>query len=146
MFTKKIKTHRLKERTYGCQRERLGKGIVRDFGKAMDTLLYFKWITNKDLLYSTGNSTQYYVAAWIGRESEGKWTHVYVCLSPFAIHLKLTTLSAMCVQTLSGVQLCNPMDCSLPVSSLQWIFSSKTTGVGSISSSMVNNWLCSSIK
>ena len=27
----------------------------------MYTLLYLKWITNKDLLYSTGNSAQYYV-------------------------------------------------------------------------------------
>ena len=27
------------------------------------TVLYLKWITNKDLLYSTGNSTQCYVAA-----------------------------------------------------------------------------------
>ena len=31
-------------------------------------LLYLKWITNKDLLYSTGNSAQYYVAAWRGEE------------------------------------------------------------------------------
>ena len=49
-----------------------GRGIVRDFGKAMDTLLYLKWITNKDLLYSTGNSTQYYVAAWVGRKFGGE--------------------------------------------------------------------------
>ena len=27
----------------------------------MYTLLYLKWIANKDLLYSTGNSAQYYV-------------------------------------------------------------------------------------
>jgi len=27
-----------------------------------------KWITNKDLLYSTGNSVQCYVAAWMGGE------------------------------------------------------------------------------
>ena len=27
------------------------------------TLPYLKWITNKDLLYSTGNSAQFYVAA-----------------------------------------------------------------------------------
>ena len=33
-----------------------GKGIVRDFGKVMYTLLYLKWIPNKDLVYSTGNS------------------------------------------------------------------------------------------
>ena len=35
------------------------------------TLLYFKWITNKDLLYSTGNTAQYYVAAWMGGEFGG---------------------------------------------------------------------------
>ena len=29
-----------------------GERIVRDFGKVMYTLLYFKWITNKDLLYN----------------------------------------------------------------------------------------------
>ena len=34
----------------------LGEGIVTDFGMDMYTLLYLKWITNKDLLYSTGNS------------------------------------------------------------------------------------------
>ena len=28
-------------------------GEVRDFGKVMYTLLYFKWINNKNLLYST---------------------------------------------------------------------------------------------
>ena len=27
-----------------------GEGRVRDFGKVMYTLLYLKWITNKDLL------------------------------------------------------------------------------------------------
>ena len=35
--------------------------IVRDLGIDMYTLLYLKWITNKDLLYSTGNPAQYYV-------------------------------------------------------------------------------------
>ena len=33
-----------------------GEGIAREFGMDMDTLLYLKWITNKDLLYRTGNS------------------------------------------------------------------------------------------
>ena len=32
------------------------EGIVREFGMDMYKLLYLKWITNKDLLYSTGNS------------------------------------------------------------------------------------------
>ena len=36
-------------------------GIVREFGIDKYTLLYLEWITNKDLLYSTGNSAQYYV-------------------------------------------------------------------------------------
>ena len=38
-----------------------GEGAVREFGIDMYTLLYLKWITNKDLLYSTGNSAQYSV-------------------------------------------------------------------------------------
>ena len=33
----------------------------------MYTLLYLKWITNKDLLYSTWNSVQCYVPALDGR-------------------------------------------------------------------------------
>ena len=53
-----------RKQTYGCQQ----KGIVRVFGKVMDTLV--KWITNKDLLYSTWTSAQCYVPAWIG---EGFW-------------------------------------------------------------------------
>ena len=35
----------------------------REYGIDMYTLLYLKWITNKDLLYSTGNSAHFYVAA-----------------------------------------------------------------------------------
>ena len=45
-----------------------GEGIVREFGMHMYTLLCLKWITNKDLLYSSWNSVQRYVAAWMGRE------------------------------------------------------------------------------
>ena len=51
-LTKQKATHRLKAWTYGCW----GEGIVREFGKVMNTLLYSKWITNKDLLYGTWNS------------------------------------------------------------------------------------------
>ena len=54
------------------------------------TLLYLKWITNKDLLYSTWNSAQCYVVAWMGREFGGEWIHVYVWLSPITAHLKLS--------------------------------------------------------
>ena len=39
-----------------------GEGIVRDFSKLVDTLLYLKWIANKDVL----SSAHCYVAAWMG--------------------------------------------------------------------------------
>ena len=60
--------HRRREGIYGCW----GEGIVGDFGKIMCTLLYLKWITNKDLLYSTWNSAQCYVPAWIGGACGGE--------------------------------------------------------------------------
>ena len=41
--------------------DRSREGIIRECGIDMYTLLYLKWITNKDLLYNTGNSAQYYV-------------------------------------------------------------------------------------
>lgn len=40
-------------------------GIVREFGKVMYTLLYLKWVVNRDLLYSAWNSAQCCVAAWM---------------------------------------------------------------------------------
>ena len=49
--------------------EEWGKGIVREFGINMYTLLHLKWITNNALLYSTWNCAQCYVVAWMGREN-----------------------------------------------------------------------------
>ena len=62
LLTKQKDTHRLREQTHGCWVER----IVRKVGMDMYTLLYLKWITNKDLLYSTWNSAQCYMPAWMG--------------------------------------------------------------------------------
>ena len=45
--------------------------------------------SHKVLLYSKGNSAQCYAAAWMGREFGEEWIHVYIWLSPFAVHLKL---------------------------------------------------------
>ena len=61
LFTEQKETHRLRKRAYGCQ----GEGIVREQGMGMYTLLYSKWINNKDLSYSTWNSTQCYVTFWM---------------------------------------------------------------------------------
>ena len=60
-----------------------GEGLesyFNDYGICL--LLYLKWITNKDLLYSTGNSAHNtelcYVAIWMGREFQGgEWIHTY---------------------------------------------------------------------
>ena len=48
------------------------------FGVDMSTLLYLKRITNKDLLYSTGNAAQYSVTTLLGKEFEKEWIRVYV--------------------------------------------------------------------
>ena len=61
-----------------------------EFGINIYTLLYLKWITNKDLLNSTWNSAQCCVAAWMGGEFGGEWIHVYVWLNPFTVDLKLS--------------------------------------------------------
>ena len=62
--------------------EKIKERIIREFGMDMYTLLYLKWITNKNLQYSTWNSAQCYVAAWMGGGLPGEWTHVYQWLSP----------------------------------------------------------------
>ena len=51
-FTKQRETGRLRERTCGC----------------LYTLLHLKWITNQDLLCSTGNSAKCHAGAWMGGE------------------------------------------------------------------------------
>ena len=66
LFTRKKQTHRHRKQTYGYQG---GGGINWKIGNDIYTLLYIKQITDKDLLYSTGNSTQYSVMAYMGKES-----------------------------------------------------------------------------
>ena len=51
-------------------------GIVREVGRDRYTPLYLKRIINKDLLYSTGNSAQRYVAA----RMEGEFGGEYICI------------------------------------------------------------------
>ena len=57
-----------------------GKGGEANWKIGIDiyTLLYIKQRTNKDLPYSTGNSTQYSVMAYMGKESKKEWIYVYV--------------------------------------------------------------------
>ena len=39
------------------------------------------YITNKNLPYSTGNSTQYFVSTYKGKKSEKKKRDIYVCIT-----------------------------------------------------------------
>jgi len=73
---------------YSCQEKSHGQRILVGYGlwghKETDTteatehaLLYIEMINNKNLLYSTGNSTQYSVMTYVGNESKKEW--IYVC-------------------------------------------------------------------
>ena len=44
----------------------------------MYTLLYIEYITDSNLLYSIGKSTQYSLMANIGKESSKEWLYVYI--------------------------------------------------------------------
>ena len=72
-------THRLRKQTYGCHGARDSCG----FGRVRYTLLHLKWITNKDLLYSTWNSAQCYVAVWMGEGLGGEC--MCVCETPSVV-------------------------------------------------------------
>ena len=50
----------------------------------MYILLCIKQIINKDLLYNTGNSTQYSVITYMGKKSEKEWIiHIHITQSLF---------------------------------------------------------------
>ena len=58
----------------------------------MYTLLYLKWITNKDLLYRTGNSIQGYVAVWMGGGFQGDLICICMWLNPCSLETVTTLL------------------------------------------------------
>jgi len=80
-LTKQKEILRLREWSC-CYRGGWGEEIVGEFRMNMYTLLCLKWIANKDLLCSTGNSAQCCVMTWTGG---GVWgrndTCVYVTVS-----------------------------------------------------------------
>ena len=52
------------------QGKMLRGGIKWEIGVGIYTLLCVKLVSNEELLYSTGKSTQYSVMAYVGKESE----------------------------------------------------------------------------
>ena len=79
---------------------------TKSFGKVMYTLLYLKWITNKNLLYSTCNSTQCYVPAWMGWVWGTMDTCICMAKSPHIPPETITTLLIGCtpIQNVFGVK------------------------------------------
>ena len=75
LFTKQKQTHRHRKQIYGYQRGKEGRYKL-GFGINRYTLLYIKQINNKDLWYSRGNSIQYLVITYNGKESE----NIYICI------------------------------------------------------------------
>ena len=61
---------------------------VHGVTKELDTTEHT--VYSKDLLYNTGNSTQYSVMTYMGKESKKEWMYVYIELNLFAVQLKLT--------------------------------------------------------
>ena len=64
----------------------MGNRIVKEFGMDMYILLYLKWTYYSYIPHGTLLNVMWQP----GWEFEGKWIHVYVWLSPFAVHLKLS--------------------------------------------------------
>ena len=61
------------------------------FKNVLWALLYLRWISNNELLYSTGNSAQLYDSL-DGRGNFGTRIHRYIQLSLFTVYLKLRIL------------------------------------------------------
>ena len=80
LFTKQKRSRRCRKQIYGYGVGReAGVGMINwEIGIDVNTLLYIKQITNKDLVYSIGNSTQYSVMTYMGKESKKEWIYVYV--------------------------------------------------------------------
>ena len=88
----------------------------QDFKKAEMTKTN-KWITNVDLLYSTWNSAQCYMVAWMGEEFGGEWIYAYASLFTWKHHSIADQLNSNIKLEVNGekrilVVLCNTREVS----------------------------------
>ena len=75
-------TQGLREQTYGCgSGEGCGEGIVREFGLDKHTLLYLRWITNKDLTYYKAPGILLHVMWQLGWERSLGRMHTCICMA-----------------------------------------------------------------
>ena len=80
LFTKQKQSHDVENKLTVTRGWGGGGGINWETGIDIHTLLYINQITNKDLLYSTGNSIQYSVMAYMEKESK-KGVGMCICIS-----------------------------------------------------------------
>ena len=81
LFAKQKQTHRHRKQT-GLLKGKGKERINQELKINVKTLPYIKQITNKDLLYSTGNYTQYFVVTYKGKESEKEYISESLCYTP----------------------------------------------------------------
>ena len=71
LFSGQEQTRALLKQTYGDQGDRW-------WGTGICTPWYIEWLASGFLWYSTGNSSQYSVMVYVGKESEREWICVYI--------------------------------------------------------------------
>ena len=89
-----------------------------------------KWITYKNLLHSTGNCTQYSVMAYKGKEYLKNKVDIHIYTHKY-IWIEVTQ---------SCQTLCDPIDCSLPGSSVHGIFQARILDWVAIFFSRGSSW------
>ena len=72
LFTKQIESQMQKTNLW-LSGEKNGRGINWEIVIDIYTVLYIKQLTNKDLLYNTGNYTEYYIIIYNAKESEKEY-------------------------------------------------------------------------
>ena len=59
-------------------------------GRSLSYRTFFIWVLVSIYQGCTIQDEKMSLSAWMGGEFGGEWIHVYVWLSPFAVHLKLS--------------------------------------------------------
>ena len=70
LFTKQKQTYRFENKFRATKGDSQGEGITQEPGLNTHTLLCVRQITNKDTLYSAGNSPQYPGTTYMREESK----------------------------------------------------------------------------
>ena len=94
LLAEQKQTHRLKTNLWLPKWTSGGGGMDWGFGIGIHTRWYIEWLATGILLYSTENSTQYFVIIYVGKESERQWMDVctYVTESLCCTEEMITTL------------------------------------------------------